>query len=199
MWLQLELKDTCKTFIANVYRPRDGKLQNFTELLELQTLDLYTQGNTDIVIMGDMNIDLLKRNTDTTKYKDCLHTLPLQQLVKDPTRLTDRTRTLIDHINVNHTEMYYTAGSSELGISDHSLVYTVRKKYKEDNETFYVWTRSNREYDKKRFRTEVERTCWDFVTSLGNVDKALEAFTCKLNQIIDKFAPNKWINAKDRE
>ncbi len=89
MWLCFDLKDTRKTFIANVYRPPDGNMQNFTEMLELQTLDLYTDGNPDSVIMGDTNIDLLKRNTNTKKYKDCLHTLQLNQLLTEPTRLTE--------------------------------------------------------------------------------------------------------------
>ena len=31
MWLCLELKDTRKTYIANVYRPPDGKVQTLTE------------------------------------------------------------------------------------------------------------------------------------------------------------------------
>ena len=113
---------------------RDSRLENFTELLELQTFDLYTQGNLDIVIMWDTNIDLMKRNSNTKKYEDCLHTLQLQQIIQHPTRLTDRTSTLIDHISVNRTEMYYTSGTLELGISDHSLIYTARKKYKEDSE-----------------------------------------------------------------
>ena len=49
MWLCLELKVMRKTFTANVYHPPDRNLQNFTEIIELQTLDLYTNGNPDII------------------------------------------------------------------------------------------------------------------------------------------------------
>ena len=36
MWVCLDLKDTRKTYIANIYRPPSGNIKNFLELLELQ-------------------------------------------------------------------------------------------------------------------------------------------------------------------
>ena len=125
MWVLLELRDTRKTYIVNVYRRPDGKIKNFLEFLELQTLNINTEGNSDIVIMGYVNIDLAKQNHDTKLYRDALHTLHLNQIISDFTRVTETTKTRIDHICVNRTEMYYVSGTLELGLSDHSLIYTV--------------------------------------------------------------------------
>ena len=41
MWVCLELKDTRKTNIANIYCPPSGSIKNFLELIELQVLNIY--------------------------------------------------------------------------------------------------------------------------------------------------------------
>ena len=51
-----------------------------------------------------------------------------KQLIKKPTRVTAKTRTLIDVIITQLGNTSVTAsGVTHLGISDHSLVYTCRK------------------------------------------------------------------------
>ena len=70
-------------------------------------------------------------NTASSSTKELIELLDvyqLKQLIKKPTRVTAKTRTLIDVIitqfgNTNVT----TYGVIHLGISDHSLVYTCRK------------------------------------------------------------------------
>ena len=55
-----------------------------------------------IVVTGDINVDLLRRNKPiTSQYQDILSSLNLHQHVHKPTRTTDKTSTLIDHIISN--------------------------------------------------------------------------------------------------
>ena len=54
----------------------------------------------EIYIFGDMNINFLKFNehTQTEEFFDVLYASNILPITTKPTRLTDHTRTLIDHI-----------------------------------------------------------------------------------------------------
>ena len=54
----------------------------------------------ELYIFGDMNINFLKFNehTQTEEFFDVLYANNISPITTKPTRLTDHTRTLIDHI-----------------------------------------------------------------------------------------------------
>ena len=51
----------------------------------------------------------------------------LTQLISEPTRETEQTSTLIDHIAVSNVRNISKSGVVRTAISDHYLVYAVRK------------------------------------------------------------------------
>ena len=58
----------------------------------------------------------------------CLYELyQLSQLIEEATRVTMTTSTLIDHIFTNTPDKVSDSGVIHTGISDHSLVLTIRK------------------------------------------------------------------------
>ena len=64
------------------------------------------------VIMGDMNIDLLKCNchNKTNEYLDNLFSYGFIPTISKPTRVTRSSATLIDHIYTNDITLRYTSG-----------------------------------------------------------------------------------------
>ena len=48
------------------------------------------------------------------------------KISREPTRVTDKTSTLIDVILASHQDRYATSGTLDLGISDHDLIFTIR-------------------------------------------------------------------------
>ena len=83
------------------------------------------------------------------------------------------------------------------GISDHDLIYTSRNKCKQPKNTYYIWTRGYRRYDKYHVRKDIDRLCWDFILDMNDVDQALETFMINLERIINTHAPYKWIKCKE--
>ena len=85
--------------------------------------------NKELILVGDLNCDVNKLAPDSQTHK--LQTLcslyQLTQVINEPTRITETTSTLIDLILTNKPEYISTGGVLHLGISDHSLVYAVRK------------------------------------------------------------------------
>ena len=47
--------------------------------------------------------------------------------ITEPSRVTDRTKSLLDVILVSHSERYINSGNLQLGLSDPDLVFVVRK------------------------------------------------------------------------
>ena len=50
----------------------------------------------------------------------------LVQLIKDPTRTTATTKTIIDHIITNKSEFVSDSGVLSCGISDHDVVFLTK-------------------------------------------------------------------------
>lgn len=81
------------------------------------------------MVVGDLNCDVAKASPD-------LHTRRLQflcslyqcdQLINEPTRVTETSATLIDLILTNRPENISNSGVIHLGISDHSMIFAVKK------------------------------------------------------------------------
>ena len=68
-------------------------------------MDIIAAENKEVHIVGDFNVDLIKKST--SESKQILHLTDyqgFQQLVKTPTRITENSSTLIDHRYCSHPE-----------------------------------------------------------------------------------------------
>ena len=77
-------------------------------------------------ILGDMNVDFLKYNyhTQTEEYLDMLHSNNISPIITKPTRITNYTATLIDHIYTNNTKQMIS-GIATIDISDHLPTFCI--------------------------------------------------------------------------
>jgi hypothetical protein len=85
--------------------------------------------NKELLLMGDLNCDVSKfppdAHTRRLQFLSCVY--QLEQLINEPTRVTRTSATLIDLIFTNKKENIAKSGVIHLGISDHSLIFAVRK------------------------------------------------------------------------
>ena len=110
-------KPNSKPFIVdNWYRPPNSPIGLFSHLENLiARLDLT---NLEFFLLGDMNADIASTNNDNK----------VRQLVSEPTRITDKSASLIDLIFTNCPGREVCSGVAHISISDHSLVYVFRKR-----------------------------------------------------------------------
>ena len=107
------------------YRPPNKPVEYFAELESLissiESEDKYT------IMPGDTNCNFLDNSDNDTKYlKRILMTYKMIQLIKGPTQTTSDTKTLIDHIIVNGTDIVSDSGVIPCGISDHDAIYITK-------------------------------------------------------------------------
>ena len=109
------------------YRPPDSSVSVYQHLETLiGQLDL---SNLEFFLLGDMNADMTptKCDNNTRHLNNIVDIYGLHQLISEPTRITDKSSTLIDLIYTNCPERVVCSGVAHISISDHSLVYAYRK------------------------------------------------------------------------
>ena len=67
------------------------------------------------------------QKSETKKLSDLANMFQLEQLIKEPTRITSQSQTLIDLAFSNRPEIIIKSGVDHVGMSDHSLTYIHRK------------------------------------------------------------------------
>ena len=147
MWVKLSLTETRPTYIANAYRPPDGDVPEAIRIFDEQITNIQSMGMVDIVVLGDINIDLLTPTNKSRQLKQVMNSNLMSQMIQVPTRITNTTRSLIDHAWVSNVDFYSTCGALDMGLSDHHLVYITRRRAKLKQSPSYFMGRSYRDFD----------------------------------------------------
>ena len=121
--------------IAVIYRqPNCENLENFLTCTE-RLLNEVNKSMNEIVIVGDMNLDLLKYESHlpTSSYLDIMTSNFLLPRIVRPTRIKNQSATLIDHIFTRDNDKTLVSGiidmelSGNCGFTDHKPVFTILK------------------------------------------------------------------------
>ena len=132
-------KNTNKTqVIINFYRSPSRDPRKFIKLMEtiLRGLDRHTRKQ--ISFFGDANIDLVKYEKDITGQNliDLLEKYCFVQTISKPTRITENSATLIDHVYSNNINNVMSCNVLTLDVSDHlatSITIKLKSLYTSNN------------------------------------------------------------------
>ena len=118
-----------KVILANIYRPPRDRNSDIRTFLDLITpiLSNITRRNTDCIITGDFNINLLNVDSRSlfSEYLDLIYSFSFIPSVTLPTRLSRRNATLIDHIFIKCSQSIDNINGGVLvsNISDHFMPF----------------------------------------------------------------------------
>lgn len=120
--------NTRQMILAVFYRPPTGRVIEFTASLGniLNELVRHRQ-RLDLVLMGDANIDFSVDCADRDSLIEFMEGFELEQIIDTPTRVSSKCSTIIDHIYIR-AKFINMMGCIDLGLSDHYLIYFVKKK-----------------------------------------------------------------------
>ena len=141
--------------------------------------------------MGDFNCNLASPQPDnnTVLLNSIVDVYGLHQLIKSPTRSVSST--LIDVIYTNFPDEVVCSGVSHVSLSDHSLVYVLRKisidPFSKGHSTITCAKFKN--YDSARFRYDISLQNWDTVNKYNDPNYMWDAWKALFFQCVDKHAP----------
>ena len=196
LFIDLLLPKTKPIIIGTIYRP--PKQCNFLEQFE-EALT-YLRSDCEIVILGDFNICCLQLSSSILKgYQNVLKLFNLEQIINEPTRVTNTNSSLLDHIVCNNREKIFQSGVIPVGLSDHSLIFCSRKTMRIPiNKHNLVRMRSMKHYNKDDFVTRLLNAKWDDCFKAENVTVAWQSFRDIFMSVLDSIAPIKEIRLKNR-
>ncbi|XP_046679383.1 uncharacterized protein LOC124366825 [Homalodisca vitripennis] len=154
----------------------------------------------EVILMGDFNVDLLGNNKPEFKYfRNLLASMNLPQIVNEPTRETDNTAALNDHIIVRNSLSNMTVGVVDTSkildgrgkrITDHKLVFCdCPCKTKERMKEKFISYRELSKVDLQMFSSELSSIEWHGIELQSDVDDAVDMLTAGIMQVFDACAP----------
>jgi exonuclease III len=108
--------------VVSIYKPPSTENDIFLDSLDA-FLHILTSENSNFVIMGDNNINLLLNDKPARNIKALAKLFSMKQLIINPTRVTNTSSTLIDHIFTPLTMKIKQSGNFTLTHSDHECIF----------------------------------------------------------------------------
>ena len=192
--------------VGCVYKHHTIDPKDFQNLL-IPTLQKANKEKKMVLLAGDFNIDLLKLNKDslTNEYFDQITNINFMPLITLPTRISTRSKTLIDNILFNQFSHGIKSGNINVSISDHSPQFAIipfqNKKTKTKNKKLFV--QNFRNIDENSIINTFQSINWNFyanqeVDSLEtNVNQDLTKFLDESNKAINDLFPFRKLSNKE--
>ena len=196
LWIQVSVAGK-QIALGCLYKPPNIPYGVFANLYD-SLLTIYTQYDHTILV-GDFNANMLNPNAYETKMllESFVEPFSLKQMVREPTRITASSRTLIDLILVTKPENVLFSGVCDApGISDHCFTYAAYSLAKEKFKPYDVIKRDFKNINMESFKNDIEYAPWESTLNVGNINTKVLILENYINQILDKHAPFKTFRVK---
>ena len=209
VWLELRAHKATPLLVCFLYRNPSSTLEWYDDFTQM--LDTAHHSGAEILILGDININMLVPNPI---WETTTALFGLKQLINTPTRVTASSSTLLDHIYTNNKSRVLGTHVAEIGISDHYAVccnwaLKVDKTTRTHQHTTITY-RSLKRFDKDAFLADLSTVPFDSVYNHADPDAALATWYSLFLSVLDRHAPVRrkrvksqrlppWLNADIRQ
>ena len=148
--------------------------------------------NLEFFILGDLNLNLDQSSESSNKntLNEIFDIYGLDQLIQEPTRVTESSSSLIDLCFTNSLTTVVDSGVTHLSISDHSLIYVVRKAHYVQIDAKIIEARTMRNFNSENFLNDLNQQPWAEVChNAADSNKMWQIWKSLLMETINKHAP----------
>ena len=185
-----------KKGIGCIYKYPKSAIDEFNNQFLSPMLEKVSFGNKEVYLIGDFNINILnyKSNQQAADFLKNMHSSSLVPYMILPTRITPRSKTLIDNTFFNEVNEAALSGNLVTDILDHHAQFLITHKILENNPNKVTLRRSYKNFNNELFKNDLLKTDWESLlkTNLNGVDFSFEQFLLKVNNLLDMHAPFKY-------
>ena len=192
LWLEVRNNKQKPILLCYVYRPPSAS-SDWTDHVE-QSLEKGNTENKEMLLLGDFNFNMLNKTGPVKAWLQKTDNLNMSQLICSPTRVTDSSETIIDHVYSNFPDNITSISVPHYSISDHYPVCLTRKI----SNTFdrgpvhkFICYREARSFNENAFISELEEQPWTVMNIFDTASDALDYFISTFNSVLNKHAPKK--------
>jgi hypothetical protein len=196
LWLEVQLPGATMA-IGTAYRPETVPV---SDALDAISESLNTMANCKYTcVLGDLNIDLnLSESVNTKEFMNFCIQHNLEQVVKEPTRITDSTGTLLDVVMTDCVSR--CRGVQVIHnpcLSDHATIIVDLNIKKPKPVKQVRYKRKLGDISLERFTKDLAFISWHSVYSASDVDAKIEIFNTLLMLLFELHAPVTKIVCRD--
>jgi succinate dehydrogenase flavin-adding protein (antitoxin of CptAB toxin-antitoxin module) len=187
IWLELRSTNFTPALIGFIYRNPASLISWNDRYIEM--IDKVNQCNLTSFILGDFNINLLG---EQPQWENITSLLGYDQLITEPTRISNRSSTLIDHIYCNNQKINIQCFTSDIALSDHKPVickwsFKLPKPIPKGHT--YINYRNFKHFNLTSYSADLSSLNFENVFKCTDPDEAANLFVKSLLYVINKHAP----------
>ena len=178
-----------KSFLISAWYSHRIQIQIY--LIALKRSLKSDQDYENLFILGDLNCDWNKSPLDshTHRLKRLCTLYQLRQIINEPTRVTKSSATPIDLILLNNPESISNFGVIELGISDHSLIYVVKKLVPSKGQRKCIEIRNFKNFNERLFLADLSTIPWEYIKQFNNPNDCWQVWKSFFMEVLNRHAP----------
>ena len=179
--------------IAGIYRHPNSNYEPIKKLISLLSKNFK-----NLIVLGDINVNLLAETKSTDEYINTIHVNNYISHINHPTRVTEHSKSVIDHIYTKGTvinKMKIYAGILMNDISDHYATFlTIQKaKYlKKENRKTRIFSTNNI----NKYNDYLEETNWNNINITENINSSCIKMTKIIAECYNKAFPEITLSIK---
>ena len=194
LWLEVK-KGKDLFIVGGIYRHPNGDINDFSDTMDLIMSEIRKEKKT-VIITGDFNVNLMNfdKNAAVQSYLNNILMNDFLPVILMPTRITDHTSTLIDHIYIHQPPVgnnySITAGNMYADITDHLpnfVLLNSNHQIKISNNRKMIRLTSDKYI--QQFKSSLATVNWQSVITATDAEIAYEMFITSLSEKYEQCFP----------
>ena len=173
-----------------IYRPPSGNFNSFITGLSGILSSMCDKKYGGVYIFGDFNLDLMKTNDNNVfEFINLMYSFSLFPFITKPTRVTNTSATLIDHIWSTQIEENIGNYIIQTDITDHFPTVSQFSLEYPKPETQFTYKRNITANSLEHFKDDLALLDWNQVLSFTNSNEAYTLFYNEFHKLFQKHFP----------
>ena len=204
VFIEVIIPNEQSCLLGTMYKHPSMKHFKFNNEYMEELLRVTTHENKNCILTGDFNLNLLKhaKSPGVSKFLENLLSHNFMPQITLPTRITEKTATLIDNILINNNVLNCISGNITTSISDHLPQFIVLDSLlgtSTDEDSSQILYRSFKNFNEENFSNDINEINWTFATKNNDINLGFETLLLLIDKTLDKHAPVKKCIKKEQK